>query len=186
MADLDNLKAVNDSYGHRTGDRVLAEVADVIRDGVRRIDTPSRLGGDEFVVLLPETDPTGAFVVAEKIRQGVAAMRTVERDRPVPLSVSVGLVAWPGDGATLDQLMNAVDERMYTSKRRGKNRIIGAAGPAVASLASERLVPISIGERPRASASRVVRRASPPRQGAAWEASTLPALGRPVRRPSPV
>jgi hypothetical protein len=96
-------------------------------------------------------------------------MRTVERDRPVPVSVSIGLVAWPGDGATLDQLMNAVDERMYTSKRRGKNRIIGtyfraaerahasggtgAAGPAVASLASERLVPISIGERPRASAS---------------------------------
>jgi hypothetical protein len=114
-------------------------------------------------VLLPETDPTGAFVVAEKIRQGVAAMRSVERDRPVPVSVSIGLVAWPGDGATLDQLMNAVDGRMYTSKRRGKNRIIGtyfpagelahapdgawAAGPAVSSLAGERLVPISIGER---------------------------------------
>jgi hypothetical protein len=90
-------------------------------------------------------------------------MRTVERDRPVPVSVSIGLVAWPGDGATLDQLMNAVDGRMYTSKRRGKNRIIGtyfpagelahapggawAAGPVVASLAGERLVPISIGER---------------------------------------
>jgi diguanylate cyclase (GGDEF)-like protein len=163
MADLDNLKAVNDSYGHRAGDRVLAQVADIIRDGVRRIDTPSRLGGDEFVVLLPETDPTGAFVVAEKIRQGVAAMRTVERDRPLPVSVSIGLVAWPGDGATLDQLMNSVDGRMYTSKRRGKNRIIGtyfpagelahapggawAAGPVVASLAGERLVPISIGER---------------------------------------
>lgn len=130
MADLDNLKAVNDSYGHHTGDRVLADVADVIRDGVRRIDTPSRLGGDEFVVLLPETDPTGAFVVAEKIRQGVAAMRSLERDGPVEVSVSVGLVAWPGDGATLDQLMNAVDERMYASKRRGKNRIVGTRVPA--------------------------------------------------------
>src|SRR5450759_2451343 len=95
MADLDDLKSVNDSYGHRTGDRVLAGVADVIRDGVRRIDTPARLGGDEYVVLLPETDPTGAFVVAEKIRQGVAAMHTVQRDGPVTVSVSIGLVAWP-------------------------------------------------------------------------------------------
>lgn len=125
MADLDDLKSVNDSYGHRTGDRVLAGVADVIRDGVRRIDTPARLGGDEYVVLLPETDPTGAFVVAEKIRQGVAAMHTVQRDGPVTVSVSIGLVAWPDDGATLDQLMNAVDEAMYASKRRGKNRIVG-------------------------------------------------------------
>ena len=125
MADLDNLKAVNDSYGHRAGDHVLAGVADVIRDGVRRIDTSARLGGDEFVVLLPETDPTGAFVVAEKIRQGVASMRTVERDGSVPVSVSIGLVAWPDDGATLDQLMDGVDEAMYAAKQRGRNRIGG-------------------------------------------------------------
>jgi diguanylate cyclase (GGDEF)-like protein len=125
MADLDNLKAVNDSYGHRAGDHVLAGVADVIRDGVRRIDTSARLGGDEFVVLLPETDPTGAFVVAEKIRQGVASMRTVERAGPVPVSVSIGLVAWPDDGTTLDQLMDGVDEAMYAAKQRGRNRIGG-------------------------------------------------------------
>jgi len=155
MADLDDLKAVNDSYGHQTGDRVLAGVADVIRDGVRRIDTPARLGGDEFVVLLPETDPTGAFVVAEKIRQGVAAMRTVQRDGPVTASVSIGLVAWPDDGATLDQLMNAVDEAMYASKRRGKNRIVGPYGRAVgmppafpvASRVGGPPAPISIRER---------------------------------------
>ena len=125
MADLDNLKAVNDSYGHRAGDHVLAGVAAVIRDGVRRIDTSARLGGDEFMVLLPETDPTGAFVVAEKIRQGVAAMLTVERGGPVPVSVSIGLVAWPDDGRSLDQLMDAVDEAMYAAKERGRNRIGG-------------------------------------------------------------
>jgi diguanylate cyclase (GGDEF)-like protein len=154
MADLDDLKSVNDSYGHRTGDRVLAGVADVIRDGVRRIDTPARLGGDEYVVLLPETDPTGAFVVAEKIRQGVAAMRTVERDGPVPVTVSIGLVAWPDDGATLDQLMNAVDEAMYASKRRGKNRIGGPYARAgemtpvilATSPVAGRQVPVSIHE----------------------------------------
>jgi diguanylate cyclase (GGDEF)-like protein len=125
MADLDNLKAVNDSYGHRAGDRVLAGVADVIRDCVRRIDTPARLGGDEYVMLLPETDPAGAFVVAEKVRLGVAAMRLIERDELVRVSVSIGLVAWPGDGETLDLLMESVDEAMYSAKERGKNRIGG-------------------------------------------------------------
>jgi diguanylate cyclase (GGDEF)-like protein len=155
MADLDNLKEVNDSYGHRTGDRVLAGVADVIRDGVRRIDTSARLGGDEFVVLLPETDPAGAFVVAEKIRQGVAAMRTVERGEPVSVSVSIGLVAWPDDGATLDQLVEAVDEAMYAAKQRGKNRIGGPYARAgemtpvilAASPVADRQAPISIRRR---------------------------------------
>jgi diguanylate cyclase len=155
MADLDDLKSVNDSYGHRAGDRVLAGVADVIRDGVRRIDTPARLGGDEYVVLLPETDPTGAFVVAEKIRQGVAAMRTLVRDGPLTVSVSIGLVAWPDDGATLDELMNAVDEAMYASKRRGKNRIVGPYSRAgemapvirAASPVTDRRGPVSVHER---------------------------------------
>jgi diguanylate cyclase (GGDEF)-like protein len=155
MADLDNLKSVNDSYGHRTGDRVLAGVADVIRDGVRRIDTPARLGGDEYVVLLPETDPTGAFVVAEKIRQGVAALRTLERDQAVPVTVSIGLVAWPDDGATLDQLMDAVDEAMYAAKQRGRNRIggpyarAGEMTPVIRSAwpVAERRAPTSIRER---------------------------------------
>jgi diguanylate cyclase (GGDEF)-like protein len=155
MADLDNLKAVNDSYGHRAGDHVLAGVADVIRDGVRRIDTSARLGGDEFVVLLPETDPTGAFVVAEKIRQGVASMRTVERDGPVPVSVSIGLVAWPDDGTTLDQLMDGVDEAMYAAKQRGRNRIggpyarSGEMTPVIlpASVVAGRRVPVFLGAR---------------------------------------
>jgi len=155
MADLDDLKSVNDSYGHRAGDRVLAGVADVIRDGVRRIDTPARLGGDEYVVLLPETDPTGAFVVAEKIRQGVAAMHTLVRDGPLTVSVSIGLVAWPDDGATLDELMNAVDEAMYASKRQGKNRIVGPYSRAgemapvirTTSPVTDRRAPVSVHER---------------------------------------
>ena len=71
MMDLDELKAVNDRLGHFHGDRVLRAVGDVVAAGVRRIDTAARYGGDEFVVLLPETDPTGAYVVAEKIRLGV-------------------------------------------------------------------------------------------------------------------
>jgi diguanylate cyclase (GGDEF)-like protein len=125
MADLDNLKGVNDSFGHSAGDRVLAGVADVIRAGVRGIDTAARLGGDEFVVLLPETDPAGAYVVAEKIRQGVEAMPTTERHEHVPVSVSIGLAAWPDDGTRLEQLVDVVDEAMYAAKQHGRNRIGG-------------------------------------------------------------
>jgi hypothetical protein len=94
-------------------------------------------------------------VVAEKIRQGVAAMRTIERDGPVEVSVSIGLVAWPDDGGTLDQLIDAVDEAMYAAKQRGRNRIGGPYArsgdmtPVIvpASLAAGRRVPVFPGAR---------------------------------------
>ena len=96
MMDLDELKAINDRLGHFYGDRVLRGVGEVITQGVRRIDTAARYGGDEFVVLLPETDPTGAFVLAEKIRIGVRDM-PIELPGGVPRpSLSVGVVSYPG------------------------------------------------------------------------------------------
>src|SRR3954453_20761921 len=71
MMDLDELKQINDRHGHFFGDRVIRGAGEVIRATGRRIDTAARYGGDEFVVLLPETDPTGAYVLAEKVRQEV-------------------------------------------------------------------------------------------------------------------
>ena len=92
MMDLDELKSINDRVGHFHGDRVLRGVGDVITLGVRQIDTAARYGGDEFVVLLPETDPTGAFVLAEKIRLGVRSMAIeLPPGSPQPsLSIGVG------------------------------------------------------------------------------------------------
>jgi len=124
MMDLDELKAINDRYGHFIGDRALRAVADVIRFGVRRIDTPARYGGDEFVALLPETDPTGGYVLGEKIRQGVAEL--VVPGTEVRTSMSVGMVSYPDDGRTADELMVSADRAMYASKRLGKNRVMGA------------------------------------------------------------
>lgn len=121
MADLDGLKELNDTYGHRVGDRALSTVAAVIRESVRRIDTPARLGGDEFVVLLPETDRDGARVVAEKIRQGVAAIGLGERGERIPLAVSIGLGEWR-PGRSLDDVMAAADEEMYDVKRTARRR----------------------------------------------------------------
>jgi diguanylate cyclase (GGDEF)-like protein len=125
MIDLDELKGINDRYGHLAGDRALRSVGEVIRDGIRRIDTGARFGGDEFVVLLPETDPTGGWVLAEKIRRGVAeAGITVDSER-IPTSVSVGLVTYPGEAATIDELLERADEAMYRSKRSGRDRVTG-------------------------------------------------------------
>jgi diguanylate cyclase (GGDEF)-like protein len=128
MMDLDDLKEINDRLGHFQGDRVLRGVGEVIAEGVRRIDTAARYGGDEFVVLLPETDPTGAFVLAEKIRLGVNAMVLDLPDAAHP-SISIGAVSYPGDGRTADELMISADNAMYASKRAGKDRVTGVSIP---------------------------------------------------------
>jgi diguanylate cyclase (GGDEF)-like protein len=129
MMDLDELKQINDRHGHFFGDRVLRGVGEVIRVGGRRIDTAARYGGDEFVVLLPETDPTGAFVLAEKIRQGVAELRVPISGAAIQPSVSIGVVSYPDDGRTTDELLITADTSMYRSKRAGKNRVTGVDEP---------------------------------------------------------
>ena len=138
MMDLDDLKAINDRLGHHHGDRILRGVGEVVADRIRRIDTAARYGGDEFVVLLPETDPTGAFVLAEKIRLGVNAMAI---DLAVPgshPSISIGVVSFPADGRTADELMISADEAMYASKRAGKDRVTGVSIPILGPVATLR------------------------------------------------
>ncbi|HYH93595.1 MAG TPA: GGDEF domain-containing protein [Candidatus Saccharimonadales bacterium] len=130
MMDLDELKTINDRMGHFHGDRVLRAVGDVVEAGGRRIDTAARYGGDEFVVLLPETDPTGAFVLAEKVRLGVQDMELQLPDPALRPSLSVGVVSYPDDGTTADELMISADGAMYASKRSGKNRVTGVNMPA--------------------------------------------------------
>jgi diguanylate cyclase (GGDEF)-like protein len=125
MMDLDELKAINDKYGHYFGDRVLRGIGEVIRSGVRRIDTAARYGGDEFVVLLPETDPTGAYVLAEKVRIGVTDLDVPVSGSRIQPSISVGVVSFPDDGRTSDELLINADQAMYASKRGGKNRVMG-------------------------------------------------------------
>jgi diguanylate cyclase (GGDEF)-like protein len=133
MLDLDDLKSVNDRFGHIAGDQVLRSVADIVRGGVRKIDVAARYGGDEFVALLPETDPTGGWVLAEKIRQTVSEQGMPGID-PAP-TVSVGVVSYPADGRSADALLVSADRAMYASKRGGKNRVARAtAEPMVLTI----------------------------------------------------
>jgi diguanylate cyclase (GGDEF)-like protein len=129
MMDLDGLKGINDQYGHYQGDVVLRGVAQVIRMDLRAIDVAARYGGDEFVALLPETDPSGAYVAAEKIRQTVTELLVEVDGRRISTSLSIGVVAYPDDGRTADELMIAADAAMYSSKRLGKNQVVGYAEP---------------------------------------------------------
>jgi len=147
MADLDGLKELNDTYGHRVGDRALTTVAGVLRENVRRIDTPARIGGDEFVVLLPETDREGARVVADKIRQGVAAAELGERGEHIRIGVSIGLGVW-APGRSLDDIMAAADYAMYDAKRLARRRpnsraALEAVGPGHPTSVVDRAEPVA-------------------------------------------
>jgi diguanylate cyclase (GGDEF)-like protein len=127
MMDLDGLKSINDRYGHYEGDVILRGVAQLMRQALRGIDIAARYGGDEFVAMLPETDQDGAYVVAEKIRQMASELVIETGGHQISTSLSIGVVSYPEDGQTADELMIAADEAMYSSKRLGKNRVVGYA-----------------------------------------------------------
>jgi diguanylate cyclase (GGDEF)-like protein len=120
MLDVDDFKAINDTFGHAVGDRVLKDVARVLRAGVRVTDSLVRCGGEEFVVLMPETDIGGARTAAERLRAAVAALPSGAEG--LALTVSIGVA----EGATEDLLVRA-DQAMYGAKRGGKNRVEVAA-----------------------------------------------------------
>lgn len=129
MIDLDGLKAINDSLGHLRGDDVLRAVGRVINGSIRTVDSAYRYGGDEFLILLPETAFIGAYVVAEKIREGVEEIGESLATDLAATSVSIGLVSHPEDGASPEELMVAADRAMYQAKALGKNQISGNPRP---------------------------------------------------------
>ncbi len=112
MLDLDGFKSLNDRHGHAAGDRMLCDVAAALTDALRSQDTIARLGGDEFCVIAPETDNPRAL--AERIVTAVSAAAA----RFEQLSGSVGLAVFPEDGAGIDLLLRAADERLLEAKRQ--------------------------------------------------------------------
>jgi diguanylate cyclase (GGDEF)-like protein len=133
MVDLDGLKQVNDSLGHQRGDEVLRSLGRVIRDKIRSVDSAYRYGGDEFFVLLPETDYAGAFVVAEKIRAESEEVGRRLESEGAATSVSIGLVSYPEDASTAEELVRAADRAMYNAKALGRNQVSGFPRPVQAN-----------------------------------------------------
>ena len=114
--DIDLFKSYNDISGHAAGDRLLKQIAQVIKSTIRGIDVAFRYGGDEFAVIISHTNVDDAWNVAERMRARTAESLLVN------VTMSIGLASWPNDGLSADELIKASDTALYHAKRTGGNR----------------------------------------------------------------
>jgi diguanylate cyclase (GGDEF)-like protein len=127
LLDLDDFKKVNDTYGHLEGDRLLMQTAAIIKSSLREIDIAARYGGEEFAILLPDTPHTGAFVVADRVRQRIETH--FQRDKKIGrVTISGGIATCPDDGTTPEELIRKADECLYRAKAGGKNCVVLSSG----------------------------------------------------------
>ena len=122
MIDIDGFKKFNDEFGHPKGDAVLRALGALMRSASREGDVPCRVGGEEFAFILPETGKAEGLVFAERFRRRVESS-VIAPDSLNPITVSIGLAAFPQDGRNPDEIVWAADEALYESKRAGRNRV---------------------------------------------------------------
>jgi diguanylate cyclase (GGDEF)-like protein len=118
FVDLDGFKAVNDSFGHQTGDEVLRIVASRLRGTLRESDELARLGGDEFAIIA-HTSPEGALVIRENVAN-IVVTPVVAAGKSIDIGLSAGVALFPGDGTTPEVLLAAADRDMYKMKQAHK------------------------------------------------------------------
>ncbi|MGH9748648.1 MAG: diguanylate cyclase [Candidatus Polarisedimenticolia bacterium] len=125
MADIDDFKRFNDTYGHQTGDEVLRHVAQTVARSLRRSDVVCRYGGEEFAAVLQDADRSAAEPVAEKVRAEVErnGLQPTTVPRPLHVTVSLGFACFPSDARTPAELIAAADAGLYDAKKAGKNRV---------------------------------------------------------------
>ena len=124
LLDLDGLKWINDQFGHQVGSRALCRLAEIVADCCRSVDTAARHGGDEFALVLPETGPTAAALVGQRICDLLA--KDIEEP---PLSVSVGVAGYPNDADTIGTLLYAADRALYAMKAKRPGSRLSAHSP---------------------------------------------------------
>jgi diguanylate cyclase (GGDEF)-like protein len=128
LVDIDHFKRINDTYGHQVGDEVLKKFASCIQKEIRKkIDWVVRYGGEEFLIVLPETLRSGAFCMAERVRESVASMEMMIGNHNLKVTASFGGACATFQNkcfqnTTMDQLINQADEQLYRSKREGRNK----------------------------------------------------------------
>ena len=120
IIDIDKFKNVNDSFGHKAGDKVLRNVAQICASNVRNGDLFARYGGEEFALVLPETGLEQAHIVAEKLREEIASKRFYYNKQRVPITVSIG-IAEVKDRETEENTFSRADQALYMAKQRGRN-----------------------------------------------------------------
>jgi len=122
MLDLDFFKRINDAYGHATGDIVLKAFAEIVRNTSRAIDIPARLGGEEFAILLSGADKNDARIMAERLREQVAATVIDHDAGPVQITVSIGAATLSADDINAEAVLHRADVALYEAKDRGRNQ----------------------------------------------------------------
>jgi diguanylate cyclase (GGDEF)-like protein len=124
MIDLDHFKKVNDTFGHPVGDKVLRQIAELIRDGMRHGDIPCRYGGEEFVILLPEEKIRSVASIANRLREKIANYTfQIHEIPPFKKTVSIGISCCPLHATNAYKLVSMADEAMYTAKQNGRNQV---------------------------------------------------------------
>lgn len=124
IMDIDHFKYINDTYGHATGDQVLAAFAKICQRNIRAIDLFARFGGDEFVLLFPETDGEQAHDIVERIRLVLAAQPVDLGGSLVPITISAGVVSISHNLEVLDTLLQRADQALYEAKETGRDRVV--------------------------------------------------------------
>jgi diguanylate cyclase (GGDEF)-like protein/putative nucleotidyltransferase with HDIG domain len=124
MLDVDYYKTVNDRYGHIFGDRVLAQLANIIKMSLRKVDVVARYGGDEFVIILPETDHKAALIVCQRIRKSVEDHIFALEDIRARITLSIGgATCSAAESVVKSELMRRADDALYFAKQAGRNRV---------------------------------------------------------------
>ena len=129
MIDSDDLKRVNDTFGHEAGDRLIRAVVTGIRASIKSSDVVARYGGDEFVCIFPGATASAASGIGERIRAHIADAPLRIDDRSVPMSVSIGVASYPRHGEELEIVARNADKALYLSKSGGRNRVTVYAEP---------------------------------------------------------
>ena len=124
LADIDDIKQVNDKFGHKTGDAVIIDTAKRLTANVRTGDVPARYGGEEFGLVLPDTELDGALALANRICESIADKPFKDSKHEIPYTASFGLAMYDGaNSVTKDELIFKASEALYKSKNSGKNRV---------------------------------------------------------------
>jgi diguanylate cyclase (GGDEF)-like protein len=123
LFDVDDFKAVNDSYGHLRGDAVLQRIAATALDLTRTEEIVARIGGEEFAVLCPEISAEGAGALAERLRVAIAGLEHRHEDRRFGATCSFGVASWKAAWSGFPELFEQADQALYASKRAGRNRV---------------------------------------------------------------
>lgn len=124
MFDIDHFKAVNDNHGHKTGDRVLQQLAATVRQTLREIDIAGRMGGEEFAVILPETSAVEAWDAAERLRLAIAdtEMKT-DAGASLYVTISIGVATVTDTAYDIQTLLKNADDALYIAKNNGRNQV---------------------------------------------------------------